>query len=555
MKGNGPPVSFRVLVGILAALGVIVVWVSLSTGGDRETPPGKEQPRAGEQPKPPALPPCRQGEDPAVDSAEADWQRTLVDDRFALPKDYEPSDLVPVSAARFEGDFRVRRLMLGDLEALGDAAAKAGNPLGIVAAYRSFDEQASLYERREGTPEQARTARPGHSEHQLGTGIDFATKGETDVTRAWAADPAGEWMAGHAHEFGFVLSFPKGATRKTCFGYEPWHFRYFGPELAARIHESGLTTREFLWTNRTGTPVSPAPSPSHEGSRKEPRKRKLVIHGAGDVNVDPNYVTTFGSNGYGYAWSGLGGLFKRDDLTVVNLECPVSDKGQIVKKEFNFRCDPAALPAMRQAGVDVANQGNNHAYDFGEDALVDSLRNLERARVSPVGAGRDEEDALRPAIFEEKGWRIAVLGFGNVVEPYPLAVAAADHPGVAAGHDVNAMTKAIRDAKRSADLVIVTIHWGIELHTQPEGYQVVMGHKFVKAGADVIFGHHAHRLQPLDHYKGKPIFWGLGNFVWPDHSAEGSATAVGEVTVMPNGRLKGKLLPATIVEDGHPVLN
>lgn len=554
MKANGPPFSFGVLLGILSVVGAAVVWVSLATGGDPDTPARHEPTPVGEQPKASVLPPCRPGNDPAIGSGGADWQSILVDDRFVLPRDYEPSDLASASAAGFDGDFRVRRLVLGDLEALGDAAAKAGNPVGIVAAYRSFDEQESLYESREGKPEQARTARPGHSEHQLGTAIDFATEGEADVTRAWAGEPAGEWMAGHAHEFGFVMSFPKGATRTTCFGYEPWHFRYFGRELAATIHASGLTTREFLWADRTGTTVSPAPGSARQASRKEPRKRKLVIHGAGDVNVDPNYVTTFDSNGYGYAWSGLGGLFKHDDLTVVNLECPVSDKGRIVKKEFNFRCDPAALPAMRQAGVDVANQGNNHAYDFGEEALVDSLKNLEGARISTVGAGRDEDDALRPAIFEEKGWRIAVLGFGNVVEPYPLAVASADHPGVAAGHDVNVMTKAIRDATRSADLVVVTIHWGVELHTRPEGYQVVMGHKFVNAGADVIFGHHAHRLQPLDHYKGKPIFWGLGNFVWPDHSAEGSSTAVGEVTVMPNGRLKGKLLPATIVEDGHPVL-
>jgi poly-gamma-glutamate capsule biosynthesis protein CapA/YwtB (metallophosphatase superfamily) len=77
----------------------------------------------------------------------------------------------------------------------------------------------------------------------------------------------------------------------------------------------------------------------------------------------------------------------------------------------------------------------------------------------------------------------------------------------------------------------------------------------IEAGADVIFGSHAHRLQPMDTYEGKPIFYGLGNFVWPRFSAEGSTTAVAQVVVRPDGSISGRLLPATIVSDGHPVLN
>jgi poly-gamma-glutamate synthesis protein (capsule biosynthesis protein) len=102
--------------------------------------------------------------------------------------------------------------------------------------------------------------------------------------------------------------------------------------------------------------------------------------------------------------------------------------------------------------------------------------------------------------------------------------------------------------------VIVTIHWGVELDTKPRPEQVELGRAFVRAGADVIFGHHAHRLQPLDHYRGRPTFWGLGNFVWPNFSAPGSITAVAEVVVRPNGSIRGSLLPAHIEAAGHPVL-
>ena len=301
-----------------------------------------------------------------------------------------------------------------------------------------------------------------------------------------------------------------------------------------------------------GAVAQPSPSPSPTPS-PSPDRGALVIHGTGDVNLDPSYIPNLAANGYDYAWSGLDGLFVRDDLTVVNLECPASNGGAIIKKEFNFRCDPAALPAMRDAGVEVANQGNNHAYDFGPEALLDSIANLRAAGIEPVGAGANHRAALDPAILEIEGWRVAVVGIGMVVDP-PGSVAAPGHPGIAAGHDTDAMLRAVRAAERAADLVIVTIHWGVELDTEPRPEQVELGRAFVDAGADAIFGHHSHRLQPMDRYRGRPIFWGLGNFVWPDFSPEGSRTAVAQVRVTPGGRITGRLLPAHIEAAGHPVL-
>jgi poly-gamma-glutamate synthesis protein (capsule biosynthesis protein) len=314
-------------------------------------------------------------------------------------------------------------------------------------------------------------------------------------------------------------------------------------EVAARRSEEPTTLDTDGPT--PGPTAAPSPTP-------EPRGR-LVIHGTGDVNLDPSYISSFAANGYEYAWSGLDGLFLEDDLTVVNLECPASDEGTIIPKEFNFRCDPDALPAMRRAGVEVANQANNHGYDYGPEALMDSVANLRRAGIEPVGAGRDDRAALRPAILEIDGWTVAVVGIGMVVDPAE-GVAAPDHPGIAAGHDTAAMLRAIEDAESHADLVIVTIHWGVELDTEPRAEQIALGQQFVEAGADIVFGHHAHRLQPVTHYRGRPIFWGLGNFVWPNFSAEGSTTAVARAIVRPDGSVRGALLPAFIEAPGHPVL-
>lgn len=175
----------------------------------------------------------------------------MVDTRLGLKPSYAPSDLVSVQQAGFTEPFLVRSPVIDDLAALRVAAERAGNPIGIAAGYRSYLSQDSLYRRRIQTEgrkmAQAKTARAGHSEHQLGTTLDFKTAGASDVDSSWEAEPAGKWLAENSWKYGFVMSYPAGRTRQTCYWYEPWHYRYFGRERAKKIHASGLTAREYLW--------------------------------------------------------------------------------------------------------------------------------------------------------------------------------------------------------------------------------------------------------------------------------------------------------------------
>lgn len=321
---------------------------------------------------------------------------------------------------------------------------------------------------------------------------------------------------------------------------------------ADRAGESGTPAVGGGAASSTGVRVPASGGPEGAAPQGE-RKGTLMIHGTGDVSLDPGYIQAFRTQGYDWAWSGLGGLFRDDDLTVINLECPATDISAPEAKTFVFRCDPAALPVAKRFGVEVANLANNHAYDHGPEGLLDSIRNVRRAGLAPVGAGANMDQALRAAYFDLDGWKVAVVGIGEVLDP-DYQVAGPKTPGTAAGHDFGLALRAIRDAARRADIVVVSIHWGDELDTQPRAYQVDEAHRMIDAGADVIFGHHAHRLQPMDTYRGRPIFYGLGNFVWPHLSEEGSTTAVARVRVTPDGRLRGRLLPASIVTDGHPVL-
>jgi Bacterial capsule synthesis protein PGA_cap len=312
-------------------------------------------------------------------------------------------------------------------------------------------------------------------------------------------------------------------------------------------------------SNGTGPPATSGPAPTSGSTSPSPTATKpahrgrLLIHGAGDTNVEPGYIGVSPSN-YDFMLSGMGGLFLRDDLTVVNLECSVTRIGTPVPKEFNFHGDPAALPYLKRGGVDVANLANNHSYDYGPDALVDTRKNVEEAGLAPVGAGKDPAEAEKPALFHIKGWTVAVVGIDKVVDPYPEAIAGPNHPGTACGHDVDCMVQEVKRAAAVSDLTIVDIHWGVELDTVPRSDDEAIAQRLVDAGADIIFGGHSHRLQPLDMIDGKPVFWSLGNFVWPHLSVDGSTTAVGEVVVMPNGHMTAKLLPVYIDPSGHPVL-
>ncbi|HYC06323.1 MAG TPA: M15 family metallopeptidase [Candidatus Binatia bacterium] len=198
-------------------------------------------------------PACTFGEELATDATPGDWRRTLLDTDRRLPAGYAPPDLVPTSRAGIGGGSRIRAIVIPDLRAMAADAAAHGHPLVVVSAYRSFHDQQVTFATWVDTSglaaALASSARPGHSEHQLGVAIDFGERGGRAPWEYgdWAARPTGAWLAANAWRYGFVMSYPRGATAVTCYAYEPWHYRYVGRAEAAAIHASGDPLREYLW--------------------------------------------------------------------------------------------------------------------------------------------------------------------------------------------------------------------------------------------------------------------------------------------------------------------
>ncbi len=181
------------------------------------------------------------------------WHLSLVDPIFMVGSTYAPGDLASVGSAGIAGTGYVRRLALADLRALDQAARAAGIRLRVVSAYRSYWTQKSTFNywvQKSGYTQALRySARPGHSEHQLGTSLDLSFVGGADPWNYadFGATKAGAWLRNNAWRYGWVMSYPKGAESLTGYGYEPWHFRYFGRTLAAQQRASGLVPRYWLW--------------------------------------------------------------------------------------------------------------------------------------------------------------------------------------------------------------------------------------------------------------------------------------------------------------------
>lgn len=235
----------------------------LVTTSSTETP----APAGAEPSQPPVLQPapaCAYGDQPALLAHPDQWQYTLLDTTYRLDPEYVPPELVslstvlaPVAPGQYvasEGH-QLRPEAARALVGLFREAEEAGVQLAVQSAYRSYEYQRSTFEHWvavDGYEVALLTsARAGHSEHQLGTAVDLRSRHGPPAwdLEDWAATPEGAWVAANAHRHGFVMSYPRDEEARSCYSYEPWHFRYVGPELAATLHATDEPPRLHLWRN------------------------------------------------------------------------------------------------------------------------------------------------------------------------------------------------------------------------------------------------------------------------------------------------------------------
>ena len=236
----------------------------------------------------------------------------------------------------------------------------------------------------------------------------------------------------------------------------------------------------------------------------------MTVLFAGDVMLDdgPGQVVARGDDPLRH----FDAVLRAPDHTIGNLETPVAESGQpTATKIYNFRAHPRVLGAM-QGRFDAVSVANNHSGDYGQGAFIDTLKRVRDAGISTFGGGMNLEEAHRPHWVHVNGVKLAVLGYDEF-KPRRFEAGAAT-PGVAWSEDEQAVAD-IRAARAAgADVVIPFMHWGWERERQPTERQRRLARLLIDAGADAVVGGHPHVTQGAELYRGKPIVYSLGNFVF-----------------------------------------
>lgn len=244
-------------------------------------------------------------------------------------------------------------------------------------------------------------------------------------------------------------------------------------------------------------------------------------------------------------------ILKRADITIGNLECVVGATGKAEEKNFVLRAHPRVLPLIRKY-FNAVSLANNHTGDYGPQALSNMLDLLDGAGIKYFGAGKEIRSAHEPIIFDIKDKRIAVLGY-NIFLPRSFE-ALDDRPGTAWGDD-DYIIADIQNAKKvhKADIVITYPHWGWEGEKQASADQVRLAHLMIDSGADAVVGGHPHVTQNIENYKGKPIFYSLGNFVFDGFDTLDTITGwVLEMSINPDSKITWQIHEAKLDKNGIP---
>lgn len=248
-------------------------------------------------------------------------------------------------------------------------------------------------------------------------------------------------------------------------------------------------------------PAAPAPAPQPPADPIT----TVTLSAAGDCTLGTE--ESFGYKGtFPEAWdaaegdgsvflAGVRSVFDQDDLTLVNMEGPLTTRGERQDKTFAFRGDPAYVEVLKTGSVEAASLANNHSYDYGNDGYWDTFKTLGDTGIMPFGYEESQ-------ILTVKGIPVGLVGI-NALE---------------AGAPDQLQEELAKVKERGARLTVVFFHWGSELETRPDEDQVWLAHLAVDQGADLVLGAHPHVIQPLETYKGRTICYSLGNFCFGGNS-------------------------------------
>lgn len=289
------------------------------------------------------------------------------------------------------------------------------------------------------------------------------------------------------------------------------YFAYHTRNTAQNYHFSKSSNQAAVLPLAALGPAAAETTPAPAAPQQMTQQVTLIA--AGDIMLSRSVAGKIRDHDIYYPFASIKNYLHSGDIVFANLECPITP-GPVVKSgSFTFHADPGVEAALKDAGFTILNLANNHTPNYGAAGILDTLKYLDAAGIAHIGAGKDLAQADQAVYIEKNGIKFAFLGYNDSDVVPPSYGAAAGH----AGTNIMSVEKVQRDvklARQHADIVIVSMHSGIEYTPGPDNSQKNFAHAAIDAGANMVIGHHPHVIQTIEQYKGKYIFYSLGNFVF-----------------------------------------
>lgn len=279
----------------------------------------------------------------------------------------------------------------------------------------------------------------------------------------------------------------------------------------------------------------------------EGNKDNVSISFAGDISFADNweimpYYKSRGKKILGVLDNNLVNYMNKTDLMIINNEFCFSDRGTpLANKKYTFRANPKNVSIYNEIGVDMVTLANNHVYDFGKDAFLDTLTTLNKAKMPYIGAGKNDTEAEKAYYFVINGYKVAFLNASRAEKYILTPEATKNSPGVFRAYNPKPLANRIKEEKKNSDYVVALLHWGKEDSHELEDVIKKDGRLYIDSGADLVVGSHAHVLEGMEYYKGKLIAYNLGDFLF-SHVTD--YTGILTLNLSNTGDMTYKFIPA-----------
>ena len=286
----------------------------------------------------------------------------------------------------------------------------------------------------------------------------------------------------------------------------------------------------------------------------ETPSQRVSLMAVGDIMLGRTIADLILEEGYQAPFEFTADTLQLADITIGNLECPISNSGEAIKKQYAFRCPPESAQALSFGGFDLLSLGNNHILDYGPDALEDTITALRSENLVGVGAGMNADAAYAPAYLNINGLQLAFLSFVDVPRTgfdYLTWEASTNQPGIAWAHPEK-VRKEVQKAKQNADVVVVMFHNGYEFWQKPNPAQKEIAKIAIESGASLVIGSHPHVLQPSEYDNNSLIVYSMGNFVFDNFLFPPNYSAILFVELSSRGVENYELIDVVVQLNGVP---